>query len=168
MSAAFRLYLLRHAHASWAQPGQTDFERTLDDAGHAEAQIVANTAMEKGLLPDLVLCSTAHRCRQTVEPFQRAFGLDLDIRFLETLYTGDIETYRALILANGDKPSLMLVGHNPAIQEIFFSLIKREVAENAAPHGFLPATLAVIDFSSASRIAQGETGVLTSLLSAPL
>ena len=28
---AFRLYLLRHARAAWAEPGKTDFDRTLDD-----------------------------------------------------------------------------------------------------------------------------------------
>ncbi|WP_075288956.1 SixA phosphatase family protein [Pararhizobium arenae] len=167
MSSAFRLYLLRHARASWAQPGQTDFERTLDDVGYADAEIMANTATDQGFRPDLVLCSTAARCRQTIEPFQRAAGQDLEIRFLDTLYTGDMETYRALIAANGDVGSLMLVGHNPSIQDVFYSLTSRTTSENAAPHGFLPGMLAVIDFTAFSQVTTGPPGILTALLSAP-
>ena len=65
MPAAFRLYLLRHARSSWAQPGQTDFERTLDDVGFGDAEIVADMAADRGFVPNRVLCSTATRCRQT-------------------------------------------------------------------------------------------------------
>src|SRR5215217_2244938 len=117
MPAAFRLYLLRHARASWAQPGQTDFQRTLDDVGYADAEIVAAKASDRGFVPAVVLCSTAERCRQTIEPFRRTISEELDIRFLDTLYTGAFEEYCTLIAGNGDVSSLMIVGHNPSIQD---------------------------------------------------
>ncbi len=166
MPAAFRLYLLRHARASWARPGETDFQRTLDDAGFAEAEIVADKAADLGFVPALVLCSTAERCRQTIEPFRRAISEELDIRFLDTLYTGAIDEYRTLIAGNDDGPSLMIVGHNPSIQEVFFSLVESAAAENAAPQGFQPGMLAVIDFDRPQDMAGCRNGKLAALISA--
>lgn len=166
MSATFRLYLLRHARASWAQPGQTDFERTLDDVGFSDAEIVADTAADEGFIPDLVLCSTAARCRQTIEPFQRRITGDLEVQFVDGLYTGDVDTYRSLLTGNSGGKSLMLVGHNPSIQELFFSVVDRIVAENAAPHGFLPGMLAVIDFDTHPQTANPCNGTLAALISA--
>ena len=40
----FRLYLVRHAHAAWATPGVSDFDRPLDDTGRFEARDVAEQA----------------------------------------------------------------------------------------------------------------------------
>lgn len=165
MPAAFRLYLLRHARSSWAQPGQTDFERTLDDVGYGDAEIVANMAADRGFVPERVLCSTATRCRQTVEPFLRAADEDLDVRFMDTLYTGTVETYRTAIAGNGDVSALMIVGHNPAVQELFFSILDAETAQRAAPHGYQPGTLAAIDFDAVPTIEEPREGRLFALLS---
>ena len=166
MPAAFRLYLLRHARASWAQPGQTDFQRTLDDIGYADAEILADKAADKGFVPALVLCSTAERCRQTIEPFRRAVSEELDIRFLDTLYTGAYEEYLTLISSNSDVASLMIVGHNPSIQEAFFALVGAAAAENAAPQGFQPGMLAVIDFDKPEDATAVRDGKLVALVSA--
>ena len=165
MPAAFRLYLLRHARSSWAQPGQTDFERTLDDVGYGDAEIVADMAADRGFVPSRVLCSTATRCRQTVEPFLRAADENLDVRFMDTLYTGNVETYRAAVAGNGDAGALMIVGHNPAIHELFFSILDAETAERAAPHGYQPGTLAAIDFDAVPTIGVPQEGRLVALLS---
>lgn len=165
MPAAFRLYLLRHARSSWAPPGQTDFERTLDDVGYGDAEIVADMAADRGFVPSRVLCSTATRCRQTVEPFLRAADENLDVRFMDTLYTGNVETYRAAVAGNGDAGALMIVGHNPAIHELFFSILDAETAERAAPHGYQPGTLAAIDFDAVPTIDMPQEGRLVALLS---
>ena len=58
-----RIYLLRHAKSGWAEPGGRDFDRSLSDAGFAEAELLAETAADKQYRPDLVVCSTAKRCR---------------------------------------------------------------------------------------------------------
>ncbi|MDQ0320512.1 phosphohistidine phosphatase [Pararhizobium capsulatum DSM 1112] len=166
MPAAFRLYLLRHARAAWAQPDQTDFERTLDDVGYADAEIVADKAADRGFVPALVLCSTAERCRQTIEPFRRTMGEELDIQFLDTLYTGAFDEYHSLISGNGNVSSLMVVGHNPAIQEVFFSLVGTTTAQGAAPKGFLPGMLAIIEFDTPPETTTSGNGKLAALISA--
>ena len=163
MSAApapvFRLLLLRHARAGWALPGQTDFDRTLDDIGFAAAEIVANLAADRGFMPDLVLCSTAVRCRQTAEAFRRAMQEDLDIRHVDALYAGTADVYRDIIASQDTMlSSLMVVGHNPVIEEILRESIGEQSASGAIPAGYPHGALAVIDLQarpSAEALPQG-------------
>jgi phosphohistidine phosphatase len=159
MSAAipplFRLYLLRHAKAAWANPGQGDFDRVLDEAGFAEAEIVAEMAEDRGLVPDLVLCSTAVRCRQTADALSRAMGESLNIRYIDSLYTGTADVYRDIIASQGDVASLMVVGHNPVIEEILRESLG-DVANDVIPIGFPPGGLAAIDFEGRPFEARGN------------
>ena len=142
----FRLYLLRHARAAWALPGQTDFDRKLDDEGYAEVEIIAEEAADQGYRPDIVLSSTAARCRETTEPFRRSLGEELDIRYVDSLYAGPIGLYADIAFAAREQKSVMLVGHNPMIEEFFRRLVGQSIAETAAPFGYPTAGLAVLDF----------------------
>ena len=143
---AFRLYLLRHARAAWAKPGQSDFDRTLDDDGFAEAEVIAEEAADQGYKPDLIISSTAMRCRQTAEPFHRTVSEDLSIDHVDTLYSGTVDTYAELAFAERQERAVMIVGHNPMIEEFFHRLIGKEIAETAAPSGYPTAGLAILDF----------------------
>ncbi len=143
---AFRLYLLRHARAAWARPGQSDFDRTLDDAGFAEAEVVAEEATDQGYRPDIIIASTAVRCRQTAEPFHRTVSEELAITYVDQLYSGTVETYAELAFAERPETSVMVVGHNPMIEEFFHRLVGKEIAETAAPFGYPTAGLAILDF----------------------
>ncbi len=62
-----QVYLLRHAKAVWPSPGQKDFDRTLDTAGIEAARILGQELRRSGLKPEIVVCSTAIRARQTLE-----------------------------------------------------------------------------------------------------
>lgn len=153
MSAAsapvFRLSLLRHAKAAWAPPGQKDFDRTLDDAGFADAEVLADMAADQGLQPDLILCSTAVRCRQTADALRRALSEDLEIQYIDELYAGGANVYRDIISSQDPALSaLMVVGHNPVIEEILRETLGEEAATKAAPAGYPAGALAVIDFET--------------------
>ena len=143
---AFRLYLLRHARAAWAEPGKTDFDRTLDDDGFAEAEVVAEEAADQGYKPDLILSSTAVRCRQTAEPFHRSVSEELSIDYVDSLYSGTVDTSAELAFAERQEAALMIVGHNPMIEEFLHRLLGKEIAQAAAPFGYPTAGLAIIDF----------------------
>ena len=145
---AFRLYLLRHARAAWAQPGQTDFDRTLDDDGFAEAEVVAEEAADQGYRPGLIIASTAVRCRQTAEPFHRTVSEELSIDYVDSLYSGSVDTYAELAFAARPETSVMIVGHNPMIEEFLHRLVGKEIAGAAAPFGYPTAGLAILDFDT--------------------
>lgn len=143
-----RIYLLRHAEARQAAPGQKDFDRPLTDHGFATAEIVADEVAEKGYKPNLIISSTARRCRQTADAISRAVGPSTELRFADTLYNGTLDTYLSLIAAQTDQGAVMLVAHNPIIEQTLGYLIGYEALADALPRGFPTAGLAVIDATS--------------------
>ncbi|WP_046120892.1 SixA phosphatase family protein [Ensifer aridi] len=161
---AFRLFLLRHARSGWALPGQRDFDRTLDGIGYVEAELTAQTIADHGLRPDLILCSTATRCRQTAEPLYRTLGEDIDIRYLDPLYTGPTSVYTELVEAYADRSSLMIVGHNPMVEELFWQILDGTTATTAFGDGYPPAGLAIINFSARPTAGSVWSAALAQLL----
>jgi phosphohistidine phosphatase len=119
------LYLLRHAKSSWDDPARADHDRPLAPRGLRAARRMARHLREAGVAPDLVLCSSAVRARQTLELVQPALG-DAAVRVEDGLYaaTADrlLERLRAL-----PEPvrSVMLVGHNPGLQDLALDLAAR-------------------------------------------
>ncbi|MFA7414745.1 MAG: histidine phosphatase family protein [Rhizobium sp.] len=146
-----RIYLLRHAKSGWAQPGERDFDRTLNDAGYAEAERVAGLAASKGYMPDLVVSSSAKRCRETAEAIRSAFPTEIECRFVDELYNCPADTYLEILASLTEFSSIMLVGHNPAIEEVLFMLVGSEAAQEAVPQGFPTSGLAVLDYDPDTR-----------------
>ncbi len=159
----FRLYLLRHAKSAWAQPGERDFDRPLDEEGFAEAEIVAEKAADHGFRPDRLLSSTAVRCRQTADAIRRAFDDELEFVFIDELYNAPSDTYLELVDANADIRSLMIVGHNPTIEEVLDRLIGPDQSMSAVPMGYPTAGLAVLERVSD---AQAQSWQLVEFLTA--
>jgi phosphohistidine phosphatase len=120
------LWLLRHAKSSWDQPGLDDRERVLAPRGEHDADRIGVYLAAAGMRPALVLCSPAVRTRQTLARVLAAMGGEPDVRFEPSLYaftnSGLLEVVRA---APGDVSPLVVVGHNPAIQELARSLAAR-------------------------------------------
>ncbi|WP_083531244.1 SixA phosphatase family protein [Pararhizobium antarcticum] len=160
----FRLYLMRHAQAGWALPGQKDFDRTLDDTGYAQAEMIADRAADRGFRPDKVLCSTATRCRETAEALHRAMGEELEIDYTDMLYAGPANVYTDIIDAWQDDGSLMLVGHNPMMEELVQALLGETAAANATPTGYPCAGLAVIDIDRSPSARASAPGRLVAFL----
>ncbi|HEV7321703.1 MAG TPA: histidine phosphatase family protein [Ensifer sp.] len=156
-----RLFLLRHARSGWALPGQRDFDRSLDETGFIEAEQLAQMAADRGIRPERIVCSTAARCRETAEPFFRTVSEDLDIRYIDELYSGPTSVYFDLIDAHRHLNSLMLVGHNPMIEQLLYRLIGDDAAREALPDGYPPAGLAIVDLPASDPSA---SGTLVSLL----
>ena len=110
------LILLRHAHAEPAAAGQDDLARGLSDTGRAEAQAAGEWLREHGLRPDRVLSSPATRTRETLA----ALG---DIGAGEVyedaaIYEASPGTLAALVDAQRDAERLLLVGHNPGLEQL--------------------------------------------------
>ncbi len=140
-----RIYLLRHAKAANAQSGQRDFDRELDDRGYGEAEFVSEKAVDSGYRPDLIISSTATRCQQTAQAMHRAMGGECEIQAVDEIYNGTAETYLALLAGQRETASVLLVGHNPTIEEVLENLIGRERLRSAIPTGYPTAGFAVLD-----------------------
>lgn len=140
-----RIYLLRHARSAWAQPGERDFDRPLDEEGFAEAEIVADKAADLRYRPVRIVSSTALRCRQTAEAMHRALNHDLELLFADELYNASYDVYLEMIASTADAESLMFIGHNPTIEEVLERLGGGGPTAAAIPAGYPTAGLAVLD-----------------------
>jgi phosphohistidine phosphatase SixA len=69
-----RLYLLRHAKSNWKHAELADHDRPLAGRGRRAADAIARHMREQAIAPDLVLCSTARRARETTERIQCSLG----------------------------------------------------------------------------------------------
>lgn len=141
----FRLYLMRHAHAGWAMPNTSDFERPLDERGRFEARDVAEQALMAGIRPQVLISSPARRCRETTTALLDVFR-DLRSREDEQLYSGGSEAYLGHIVEHRDAGSLMIIGHNPMIEALAHHLARPNAIIAPIAMGYPTAGLLVLAF----------------------
>ena len=159
-----RLLLLRHAKSSWDEPGLADFDRPLNARGRQAAPLVGRYMVENALQPARVLSSTARRARETLALILPILDAEMTIDLTRDLYDSIEADYVTAIQAvTGGESPLMVVGHNPAMEDTAHRLVGESEPgligemERKYPTG----ALAVIDFDvpAWSKIAPG-TGVL--------
>jgi phosphohistidine phosphatase len=118
------LSLLRHAKSSWKDPTIPDHDRPLNARGTTEAPLMGNAMAKHGLQPDLVLCSTARRTRDTLQLVLPELKTEPKIVYEGGLYHGTPAEMLGILHEVGAGPShVLLVGHNPEIQSFALDLI---------------------------------------------
>jgi phosphohistidine phosphatase len=117
------LHLLRHAKSSWADEDVADHDRPLAPRGRRAATAMAAHLGEHGVVPELVLCSSARRARETVELVAPGLGPGARIVVEDGLYGASAEDLLDRLRRVPDSTaSVMLVGHNPAMQDLALAL----------------------------------------------
>ena len=82
------LSLLRHAKSSWKDTSLPDLDRPLATRGMVEAPLMGKAMAKHGLDPDLVLCSTARRTRDTLELVLPQLKTEPKVIYEDGLYHG--------------------------------------------------------------------------------
>ena len=140
-----RLYLLRHAKSSWTDTALADHDRPLADRGRHAADAMRDHLREQGIEPDLVLCSTAVRAGETLARIEPALGPS-EIRIEPALYGASVD---ALIVRLRRLPteceSVLVVGHNPGLQELALELARPRPERQALELKFPTAALATLE-----------------------
>ena len=114
------LLLLRHAKSAWSDPRLDDHDRPLNGRGERSAKAMADHIARQAPRPDLILCSTAVRTRQTLAPLLKRLGSPAPPISLENgLYLASEDVLLAHIraVANG-VPTVLLIGHNDGIGQL--------------------------------------------------
>jgi phosphohistidine phosphatase len=144
------LYLLRHAKSSWKNPGPADHDRPLAGRGRRAAKAVARHLREQGIEPELVLCSTARRARETLERIEPALGTGA-VRVERELYGAGagalLEQLRGVPDAVG---SVLVIGHNPGLQRLALELARPAPAVEELEAKYPTAGLAALAFEGPS------------------
>ena len=150
-----RLILFRHGKAEAESPSGEDFDRKLAPRGERESAKMGESLADLGLTPDVVLVSPAARTRETWAAAETSFP-KAKMRVEDDLYHADSESIRQVAAEAGQRAgTVMIVGHNPGLQELAVKLLQEGAAPpsligRAARH-FPTAAAAVFLFDAAGR-----------------
>jgi len=121
------LLIFRHAK-SGHDDGLPDEARTLTDRGKKASKRMGKVAVESDLVPELILCSTAVRARDTAAGFLTTAEGSGPVKYLPELYLAEPSAYvKALSEHGGDAERVMVVGHNPGLEDLVRDLTGERV-----------------------------------------
>jgi phosphohistidine phosphatase len=125
--ASKQLFVLRHAKSSWDDPGLDDHERPLAPRGQRAVKLLGEHVRRSGIEPAQVLCSSARRTRETLAGVSPG-GESLIEPDLYLASCDEVLDRLRRVRAGTD--SVMVIGHNPALQ----MLVLRLVGGNGSSH----------------------------------
>jgi phosphohistidine phosphatase len=138
-----RLYLLRHAKSSWDDPSLADRERPLAPRGRRATDMMGEHLRSSGIEPSIVLCSPAVRARETLA----GLGVEWEARSEPGLYGASEGDLLARLRQLGDEvESALLIGHNPALEELTLMLAGQGAALGKVHKKFPTCALATLEF----------------------
>lgn len=118
------LIVVRHAKSSWANIGQSDFDRSLNDRGKADAPKMAERLLKKNIVPDIFVSSPALRAKNTCKAFCEVFNVqEGEILYAQELYHApEYVLYNTVSTINNNFNIAAIFAHNPGITDFVNSL----------------------------------------------
>lgn len=118
------LLVIRHAKSSWANVGQQDFDRSLNERGHHDAPEMAKRLVNKKIEIDAFISSPAVRALTTATYFAKAYNKTLeDIEQIKRLYHAPSNVFFDVIQTIDPAiTTAALFAHNPGITDFVLSL----------------------------------------------
>lgn len=117
------LLILRHAKSSWKEPGRPDHDRPLNARGKHDAPRMGRLLRDEGLVPDVIISSTARRARKTAAQAASECGYQGEIELTDDLYLAGPGTYLSVLRQlDDDFQRAMVVGHNPGLTALIETL----------------------------------------------
>lgn len=145
------LILLRHAKSEDPNLAATDFKRHLKNKGKLDILQVAEKSIRAEYLPDLILCSTANRTRETLELYASVLKSKPDIHYIDALYHASASEILDLVIDRAEKAdTIMVVGHNMGL-----SVLASQLSDSGCPE--LPTSgMAIFKFEAAPEPGLGK------------
>lgn len=120
------LLLMRHAKSSWKFKDLTDHQRPLNKRGRTDAPLMGHLIMDRELVPQRILCSTAVRARETAEILVDTIKFQGEVSYLDRLYMAESEDHLAALRDLPDSVErAMIIGHNPGLETLLQELSGR-------------------------------------------
>jgi phosphohistidine phosphatase len=114
-----RLVLVRHAKSSWDDPTLSDHDRPLARRGRKALDRMRAHLEDRDVRPDVVLCSSARRTRDTLDGIRHGLGGHLRIEIEDGLYGAGADQILARLARLEDAiASAVVIGHNPGIADL--------------------------------------------------
>ena len=120
-----KIILLRHAKSSWEDRSLRDFDRPLSKRGMNDTKLMKVHMASLLKEVDEIFSSPSIRTSQTIKQLAPEFSY---VKYLERLYLGDVSVVLSLLESiHTQIKTVMIVGHNPYIQETMETLSKKPV-----------------------------------------
>jgi phosphohistidine phosphatase len=129
MPSSKQLFVLRHAKSSWDDPRLADHERPLAPRGRRSVEAIAAHLNAAGITPELVLCSSARRTRETLEGVAVGGEHVIESELYGASYQ---EVLERLHRVPDEIGSVMLVGHNPTLQTLVLRLADGDATDDGS------------------------------------
>jgi phosphohistidine phosphatase len=118
-----RLITFRHAKSGWDQPTLRDFDRALNDKGRRAAATMGRHMRQLGLRFDHVIASPAVRVAETLDAMFDGYGRRTTPSWDRRAYLASASTLLEIVHEAPDTAeTVLLVGHNPGIEELVLRL----------------------------------------------
>ena len=131
------LWVIRHAKSSWADEGQSDFDRPLKRRGEKDGKKMMRWMRAQDARPEQIISSDAARTRATAEFVREGFGVPADrLRFDHRLYAASVDMQLAVLREVPEGvAAVALVAHNPESTEFINTLAGQRVIEKLPTFG---------------------------------
>jgi phosphohistidine phosphatase len=125
---ARELLMLRHGKSDW-NTDAGDFQRPLKNRGKRGAQRMGVWLWQQDLRPDLIISSPAERAITTAQKCCKSMGMMAsDVIEDERIYAAPVdELLEVLKDIPADAGRIMLVGHNPGLEELLEFLVADDI-----------------------------------------
>lgn len=142
------LYLLRHAKAGWDTQALSDHDRPLTSRGQRAARRLAEHLRAEHIAPDVVLCSSSARTRETLKLISGGLAEEARVVIESGLYGATAgELLARLRAVDAELDSVMVIGHQPGIQQLAESLASGGEILAQVQRKFPTAALATLTFT---------------------
>ncbi len=139
------IVVIRHAKSSWDDPSIADHDRPLSNRGRKALALLRDHIAGLGLRPDLVLCSSSRRTRETLDGIRPALGRKLRVELNPELYeAGTEQLVRVLRHLDAEVATVYLIGHNPGFADLVDLLAADTSIGGAGVEKFPTAAVAVL------------------------
>jgi phosphohistidine phosphatase len=122
------LLLLRHAKSSWESAGLSDHDRPLNNRGKRDAPRMGKVLFEEGIVPEIIISSSAIRAHSTAKKVSKSSHYKGQVIIESSLYRGGPMEYLNVLRRQPDQArTVLMVGHNPDIEQLLEILTRKEV-----------------------------------------
>ena len=139
-----KLWIIRHAKSSWAEPRQTDFERPLNKRGNADGPRMARWLAYQADPATWIWSSDAARALATAEFVARGFAeANPQVVADHRLYHPSLESVCEVLRETpSDHSSVAVVAHNPGLTYLVNHLAHERVLDNLPTFGIAQFSVA--------------------------
>ena len=123
-----QLILMRHAKSSHGDLSLSDHDRPLNPRGQRDSPRMAAWLEEQDCVPELILCSSSQRTRETAELLLDNWQQQPTVRSIQDLYLSSPETMMDVLAENHHGfDRVMVLTHNPGISMLASALAGRSL-----------------------------------------